>query len=156
MFAPRGMRGKSDEEFAICPQCREQKYGFERARRCGHYEGALAGAILLQWYPVPLHQRKKEREFNQLELFARPLARRLGIPYRPVLLMRTRTRPEKHLLDYEERWESVRGAFALKQSGRVDNSRILLLDDVMTTGATLDACSRALADADASSVIALP
>jgi ComF family protein len=106
--------------------------------------------------PVPLHQRKKEREFNQLELFARPLARRLGIPYRPGWLMRTRPRSEKHLLDYEERWESVRGAFALKQSGRVDNSRILLLDDVMTTGATLDACSRALADAGASSVIALP
>jgi competence protein ComFC len=106
--------------------------------------------------PVPLHrQRKKERGFNQVELFARPLARRLGIPYRPVLLMRTRPRPEKHLLDYEERWESVLGAFALKGGAQVDNSRILLLDDVMTTGATLGACSRALADAGASSVIAL-
>jgi competence protein ComFC len=98
---------------------------------------------------------EKERGFNQVELFARPLARRLGIPYRPVLLMRTRPRPEKHLLDYKERWESVRGAFAFKEGGRVDNSRVLLLDDVMTTGATLDACSRALADAGASSVIAL-
>ena len=64
-------------------------------------------------------------------------------------------RPEKHALDYEERWESVRGALALKEGGRVDNSRILLLDDVMMTGATLDACSRASADAGASSVIAL-
>jgi competence protein ComFC len=106
--------------------------------------------------PVPLHtQRKKERGFNQVELFARLLAKRLEIPYRPVLLMLTRPRPEKHLLNYEERWESVRGAFALKEGGRVDNSRILLLDDVMTTGATLDACSRALADAGASSVIAV-
>ena len=103
------------------------------------------------WYPCRC-TGKKERGFNQVELFARPLARRLGIPYRPALLMRTRPRPEKHLLDYEE---SVRGAFALKQGRRVDNSRILLLDDVMTTGATLDACSRALADAGASSVIAL-
>jgi ComF family protein len=106
--------------------------------------------------PVPLHrQRKKERGFNQVELFARPLARRLGIPHRPVLLMRTRPRPEKHLLDYEERWESVHGAFALKEGRQVDNCRILLLDDVMTTGATLDACSRELADAGASSVIAI-
>ena len=64
-------------------------------------------------------------------------------------------RPEKHALDYEERWESVRGALALKEGGRVDNSRILLLDDVMMTGATLDACSRALADAGASSVSAI-
>jgi predicted amidophosphoribosyltransferase len=91
--------------------------------------------------PVPLHrQRKKERGFNQVELFARPLARRLGIPHRPVLLMRTRPRPEKHLLDYVERWESVHGAFALKEGRQVDNCRILLLDDGMTTGATLDAC----------------
>ena len=63
-------------------------------------------------------------------------------------------RPEKHALDYEERWESVRGALALKEGGRVDNSRILLLD-VLMTGATLNACSRALADAGASSVIAV-
>ena len=106
--------------------------------------------------PMPLHrQRKKERGFNQVELFARPLARRLGIAHRPVLLMRTRPRPEKHLLDYEERWESVHGAFALKEGRQVDNCRILLLDDGMTTGATLDACSRALANAGASSVIAL-
>jgi predicted amidophosphoribosyltransferase len=75
------------------------------------------------------------------------------IPYRPVLLMRRRPGPEKHLLDYE--WESIRGAFALPEGGRVDNSRILLLDDVMTTGATLDAYSRVLANAGASSVIAL-
>jgi ComF family protein len=185
--APWGLPGESDEEFAICPECREQKYGFERARSYGQYEGALVRAILLlkyerieplgRWFaerlleviradekrlwgdmvvPVPLHtQRKKERGFNQVELFARPLAKRLEIPYRPVLLMLTRPRPEKHLLNYEQRWESVRGAFALKEGGRVDNSRILLLDDVMMTGATLDACSRALADAGASSVIAV-
>jgi len=47
--------------------------------------------------------------------------------------------------DCEERWESVHGAFALKDGRQVDNCRILLLDDVMMTGATLDACSRALA-----------
>ena len=64
------------------------------------------------------------------------------------------SRPEKHALAYEERWESVRGALALKEGGRVDNSRILLLD-VLMTGATLNACSRALADAGASSVIAV-
>lgn len=106
--------------------------------------------------PVPLHrQRQKERGFNQVESFARPLARRLGLPYRPVLLMRTRPRPAKHLLGYEERWEAVRGAFAMQKGGRVDNLRVLLLDDVMTTGATLDACSRALHEAGASSVLGL-
>jgi competence protein ComFC len=106
--------------------------------------------------PVPLHQQRlKERGYNQVELFARPLAKRLQLPFRPVLLMRTRPRPEKHLLNYEERWKAVRGAFAMKGTGRVDNLRILLLDDVMTTGATLDACARALREAGASSVLGL-
>jgi len=106
--------------------------------------------------PVPLHrQRARERGFNQVDLFGRTLARCLRLPYRPVLLMRTRPRPEKHLLRLDERWESVRGAFALREGGRVDNLRILLLDDVMTTGATLDACSRALREAGAKSVLGL-
>jgi len=106
--------------------------------------------------PVPLHrQRSRERGFNQVDLFGRPLARRLRLPYRPVLLMRSRPRPEKHLLRSDERWDAVRGAFAIRKGGRVDNLRILLLDDVMTTGATLDACSRALREAGAESVLGL-
>lgn len=106
--------------------------------------------------PVPLdRKRQKERGYNQVELFGRPLAKRLGILDRPILLMRTRLRPDKHLLHYEERWESVRGAFAMKPGGQVDNLRILLLDDVMTTGATLDACAKALREAGASSVLGL-
>jgi competence protein ComFC len=106
--------------------------------------------------PVPLHlQRTRERGFNQVDLFGRPLAKCLRLPYRPVLLMRSRPRPEKHLLRSDERWEAVRGAFAIRKGGRVDNLRILLLDDVMTTGATLDACSRALREAGAKSVLGL-
>jgi competence protein ComFC len=106
--------------------------------------------------PVPLHrQRARERGFNQVDVFGRPLAKGLGLPYRSLLLVRSRARPEKHLLRQEERWEAVRGAFAMRSGGRVDNLRILLLDDVMTTGATLDACSRALRDAGAKSVLGL-
>lgn len=106
--------------------------------------------------PVPLHrQRSRDRGFNQVDLFGRKLARQLHLAYRPVLLMRARPRPEKHLLRSEERWEAVRGAFAMRRGGRVDNLRILLLDDVMTTGATLDACSRALREAGAKSVLGL-
>ena len=106
--------------------------------------------------PVPLHRtRQRERGFNQVDLFGRPLAKKLGLPYRPVLLKRERPRPEKHLLHFEERWEAVRGAFVIREGGRVDNLRILLLDDVMTSGATLDACSRALLEAGAKSVAGL-
>jgi competence protein ComFC len=106
--------------------------------------------------PVPLHrQRRKERGFNQVDLIGRPLSKLLRLPYKPVLLMRSRPRPEKHLLRSEERWKAVRGAFAMRKGGRVDNLRILLLDDVMTTGATLDACSRALREAGAKLVLGL-
>jgi len=92
--------------------------------------------------PVPLHrQRALERGFNQVDLFGRALARRLRLPYRPVLL-RSRPRPAKDLLRQDERWEAVGGAFAIREGRRVDNLRILLLDDVMTTGARLDACVR--------------
>jgi len=106
--------------------------------------------------PVPLHrQRERERGYNQADLIARPLAKGLRLPYRAVLLVRTRPRPAKQILSLEERWTSVRGAFATRPGSQVDNLRVLLVDDVMTTGATLDACAKALREAGAKSVVGL-
>jgi competence protein ComFC len=106
--------------------------------------------------PVPLHRvRERERGYNQTDLVAKPLARRLGLPYRAVLLVRTRPRPDKQVLSLAERWESVRGAFATRPGSQVDKLRVLLVDDVLTTGATLDACAKALREAGAKSVIGL-
>ena len=106
--------------------------------------------------PVPLHrQRERERGYNQADPLAKPLSRKLGLPYRAVLLVRTKPRPDKHILSLEERWDSVRGAFATRPGGKVDNLRVLLVDDVMTTGATLDAAAKALRGAGAKSVIGL-
>jgi len=103
--------------------------------------------------PVPLHpERMRERGYNQAELIARPLAKRLGLPLEAHLLARTRPRPPRLLLSRRERWESVRGAYATRPGRKVDNLRILLVDDVMTTGATLDACARALKKAGAAAV----
>jgi competence protein ComFC len=169
----------------LCPECQGRTYGFDRARSYALYKGSIVRALMLlkferveplgRWFaerlaevarreaigvdvvvPVPLHrQRERERGYNQADLIARPLARRLGLPYRAVLLTRTKPRPDKHILSLEERWESVRGAFATRQGSKVDNLRVLLVDDVMTTGATLDAAARALREAGAKSVIGL-
>jgi len=106
--------------------------------------------------PVPLHAaRFRERGYNQAELIARPLARLLGLPFRSYLLVRTKPRPDKLKLSTRERWTTVRGAYATREGTQVDKLRVLLVDDVFTTGATLDACSRALRKAGAVRVAGL-
>lgn len=106
--------------------------------------------------PVPAHaQRLRERGYNHAELIARPLARWLGLPCRSYLLVRSRPRPDKLRLTRRERWQSVRGAYTIRKGRQVDNLRVLLIDDVLTTGATLDACSKALRKAGAAKVVAL-
>jgi ComF family protein len=115
--------------------------------------GAFAADVVV---PVPLHpSRLRERGYNQAELIARPLASSLGIPYRSYLLVRTRPRPDKLRLTRRERWDTVRGAYATREGVQVDKLRVLLVDDVFTTGATLDACSRALRGAGAVRVVGL-
>ena len=112
---------------------------------------AFAADVLV---PVPQHpSRVRERGYNHAELIARPVARILGIPFRSYLLVRTRPRPDKLRLTRRERWETVRGAYAMHQDAQVDKVRVLLVDDVFTTGATLDACSRALRGAGAARVL---
>src|SRR6266404_7135535 len=111
-----------------------------------HTPGFAADVVV----PVPLHpSRLRERGYNQAELVARPLARHLGIPFRSYLLVRTRPRPDKIRLTRRKRWETVRDAYAMHHRAKVDKLRVLLVDDVFTTGATLDACSRALHGAGA-------
>lgn len=106
--------------------------------------------------PVPLDSaRQRERGYNQAELIARPLARLIGIPFRSYLLVRTHPRPNKLRLTRLERWETVPGAYATHQRAKVDKLRVLLVDDVFTTGATLNACSRALKQAGAARVVGL-
>jgi ComF family protein len=137
---------------------------FDRIEPLGHWFACRLGELVQREphleadvvVPVPLHrQRLQERGYNQAELIAEPLARRLRLPYRPGVLVRKRPRPDKHILTLRERWESVNGAFAAQNGSQVDNLRVLLVDDVLTTGATLSACAKALREAGAKSVIGL-
>lgn len=103
--------------------------------------------------PVPLHRgRQRSRGYNQPDELARHLATLLGLPYERGAARRVRaTAPLARSQGRDERRRIVAGAFAAVP-GRVRGRRILLVDDVVTTGATLDACARALRDAGAADV----
>lgn len=102
--------------------------------------------------PVPLHStRLRERGFNQAEELARLLSRHCGVPMADAL-KRTRYTTTQTRLDRHERMENLRGAFCLRQSAAVQNRHLLLVDDVFTTGSTVDECARILREAGAASV----
>jgi ComF family protein len=104
--------------------------------------------------PVPLHpERQRQRGFNQATLLARACARQLGIPWDERLLIRRRATSSQVGLTASERRANVAAAFSLPSSTRRIRERtILLIDDVSTTGATLEACARPLLDAGAQAV----
>ena len=102
--------------------------------------------------PVPLHPtRQREREFNQAEEIARLLSRRAGIPLLPAL-RRIRYTTTQTRLDRQERMENLRNAFRVRHTPRVQSRHLVLVDDVFTTGATVDECARVLRQAGAASV----
>ncbi|HEV2351511.1 MAG TPA: ComF family protein [Terriglobia bacterium] len=185
----------TDSVLALCPQCREGEFEFDRARSYGLYAGNLRAVILqlkfrrrerlggrlggfLQtpWnslvkalvdlpilIPVPLHaSRKRERGFNQSELLALGLSRKLakdsaagGPRVETHCLHRTRPTPPQTGLSIQARKENVRNVFAVDKPDRIQGRTVVLVDDVMTTGATLSAGARALKKAGALSVLGL-
>jgi len=102
--------------------------------------------------PVPLHPaRKRERGFNQASLLAELLSARISIQSKP-LLERIRYTTTQTALDRTERMENLHNAFRLRKNANVRGLRVLLIDDVLTTGSTLNECARILKDAGAISV----
>ena len=101
--------------------------------------------------PLPLHpQRLKERGFNQALEIARPLAKNLKLPLELKLLQRTRDTEHQARLTEKARHRNMRKAFVA--TGDLTDRHIALVDDVMTTGASLDAAARALKQAGAARV----
>jgi ComF family protein len=103
--------------------------------------------------PVPLHPTKeREREFNQAEVLARYLSIAARIPLNNKLLRRVSPTATQTLLTREQRAKNMRGAFAVRGGVRLDGEKIILVDDVFTTGATTSACAKALKAAGAGDV----
>jgi ComF family protein len=124
------------------------KYGRKVAiaRTMAHYMAPLVNpgedAILV---PVPLHRtRLWTRGFNQSALVARELSRRLSIVSDPLVLRRTRRTPRLKGMSALQRRKTVAGAFLLADKAAVVGKTVILIDDVLTTGSTAEACARTL------------
>jgi ComF family protein len=106
--------------------------------------------------PVPLHRlRLAERGFNQAVDLARPLARVRGVPLLYNALDRVRHTAPQFGLSVPQRRENIRGAFQVPRPHRVKGRRILLVDDIITTGATVAECAKVLKKAGAAQVAVL-
>ena len=157
-----------------CPACREAKFPFGAAVRLGPYDGRLREAILRAkqpggegiaetlgrvWataqrdqllalradaiVPIPLHWRRRWcRGFNQAEAVARGVAEVLRLPLRAFAVRRVRPTPKQTGTSRAERLRNVAGAFL--PADPLPDARVLLIDDVLTTGATASAASRAI------------
>jgi ComF family protein len=165
----------------LCPRCRRLRSSVDRGRAIGAYDGALRAIIHALKYdgrrslakrlaalmrergadilagaawavPVPLHpSRRRERGFNQADDLARPL----GLPVRHAL-RRVRATPTQTGLPSAQRHRNVRDAFAATRAAdALGGTIVVLVDDVCTTGATLDACARVLKALGAAEVRAL-
>ena len=168
-------------ETFVCDECKGVDFGFESARAPLRYEGVgeeIVHALKYRGYtrvverlavplmvgvldsglrfdavvPVPLHRsRLRRRGFNQAELLARGVARKINSPVSGTLQVVRRTQGQV-LLSAAERRANVAGAFRARD--RLDG-RVLLIDDVFTTGATMSACAETLLRAGAGEVRAL-
>jgi competence protein ComFC len=171
------------DEHGLCALCRNGLRGFDAAYCFGAYEGALRDLIHLFKYakvrtlagplsdllasalprdqrfdgiaPTPLYWlRRWRRGFNQAELLARRLSRRTGIPVIHALRRVKATRTQAGLSNTSRR-SNVARAFRARRGAPVAGKRILLIDDVMTTGSTASACAAALKRAGAAKVALL-
>jgi ComF family protein len=168
------------DESGRCAFCRLDLNGFDQVYTFGAYEGVLRklihlfkfegvrtlqrplGSLLAQALPrestfdaivpMPLHWRRRwHRGFNQSDLLAREIARKWHVPVRALVRRKKATAPQAGLTSAQRR-KNVEGAFEVKNRTDVKGLRLLLIDDVLTTGATASACARALKRAGASQV----
>ncbi|HNV23811.1 MAG TPA: ComF family protein [Candidatus Omnitrophota bacterium] len=103
--------------------------------------------------PVPLHTaRLRERGYNQSYLLAHPIAKEFQIKISTTNIIRVRYTPPQVQLSQKERWTNIEGAFRIKSQNEINNKNILIIDDLLTTGATASEIARTLKKAGAKTV----
>ena len=172
------------EPTGYCAACAAHRFAFTAGRSWGVYWGGLRQAILslkhrqnpnlglalaenlLALYtqqawsvdlliPIPLGQRRlRQRGYNQIDLLGRPFARQAGLPYASNVLIRQHETLPQFELNAAERWDNLHGSFRADPAS-LGGISVLLVDDIMTTGATLDAAAQALRAAGARRVYAI-
>jgi ComF family protein len=178
-----GSVAEEKREAVRCHQCDDASY--TAARACGVYEGALRASVLLlkrephvcqklreellmklgrpplnratEIIPVPLHaEREKDRGFNQALLISRELSRATSLPLNAVSLVRVKNiKRHRAGMDAKGRSDTVADAFRVVHPALIASERVLLVDDVFTTGATVSSCAGALLEAGAAEVFVL-
>jgi len=176
--------GRPLTEIGVCPICRKKSLRLDSIRSTFLFEGVVRDAVYALKYrgaysvtaplvgrmadywrrhhlkgdilvPVPLHpKRERKRGYNQSILLAQELGHQLGLPVTSQLLCRVRNTVSQTKLNQQERRVNVQDAFALTKSVKLTGTRLVLIDDIATTGATLDACAKVLLEAGAEAVCA--
>jgi len=127
---------------------------YRDGKSCARYMGFIAAREIVGSgffdgveviIPVPLHARRKAiRGFNQSEEIALGIANHIGVPVWSDKLIRTKHNPTQTQMKRDERWDNVSTIFSLVDVEALDGKHILLVDDVITSGSTLEACVREL------------
>ncbi len=166
----------------ICAKCMKKKPSYDMARSVLEYDDFSKKLILLFKHadkteltplftkflkqvdsklfkntdmiiPVPLHwTRRVKRQYNQSALLAKSLGKELKIPFNPTILKRIRHTVSQGHLTHKQRQKNVHNAFQVKHSYLIKGKTILVIDDVMTTGSTLNECAKILKKSGVKSV----
>lgn len=152
-------RSSAEDEPGTLPALlRRHKYGLDQAagRALAEYIDGEFPFIPSDYdvvVPIPLHRRRLWwRGFNQAALLAAEVAHRIGLPLDAASVVRSRFTPPQTARDHDDRRRNVARAFMVRRPTSIRGRRVLLVDDVMTTGATADECARVIVAAGAISV----
>lgn len=165
--------GEPNSKGTVCLRCKQHLPNYSMMRSFGYYSGPLRAAVvslkyqrnlgLGEFFSIPLSQivihqnwkidivtaiplnkrRNRERGYNQAEILAKPLAHHLNLPFSNRLVLRKKQTVSQVGLGLKERLVNMQDAFEANQRN-VSGKTVLIVDDVATTGATMDACSKAL------------